>query len=213
MPRYGVPGGKYLLAHLIFCIKTCFIPSGCDRQRQGASAQGRPLPLPAALRGHNHNTNKVEHMNEILVSESKTLKLTNVLSRRIMPEEFANINLIVAQMENFVRSHGAQPIGPLVQHFVVTKGPKPEPQMYLLRQANQLIAPITDKQYHMDAVLRVRNCLYAHYVGPMSRNELASQKLSIYAFEHDIQLASSAYTIFVSQDDEDAVIDVFMEKE
>ena len=47
----------------------------------------------------------------------------------------------------------------------------------------------------------------------MSRNELASQKLSIYAFEHDIQLASSAYTIFVSQDDEDAVIDVFMEKE
>ena len=38
-------------------------------------------------------------MNEILVSESKTLKLTNVLSRRIMPEEFPNINLIVTQME------------------------------------------------------------------------------------------------------------------
>ena len=28
-------------------------------------------------------------MHEIQVSESKTLKLTNVLSRRIMPEEFA----------------------------------------------------------------------------------------------------------------------------
>ena len=49
-------------------------------------------------------------MKEILVAESKTLKLTNVLSRRIMPEEFANINLIVTQMENFVRSHDAQPI-------------------------------------------------------------------------------------------------------
>ena len=92
-------------------------------------------------------------MNEILVSESKTLKLTNVLSRRIMPEDFANINLIVTQMENFVRSHGAQPIGPLVQHICIAKGPKPEPQMYLLRQANQLITRL-DPQYHMDAVLR-----------------------------------------------------------
>ena len=62
-------------------------------------------------------------MNEILVSESKTLKLTNVLSRRIMPEDFANINLIVTQMENFVRSHGAQPIGPLVQH-ICRQGPQ-----------------------------------------------------------------------------------------
>ena len=87
-------------------------------------------------------------MNEILVSESKTLKLTNVLSRRIMPEDFANINLIVTQMENFVRSHGAQPIGPLVQHILVTKGPKPEAQMYLLRQANQMITRM-DPQYHM----------------------------------------------------------------
>ena len=151
-------------------------------------------------------------MKEILVAESKTLKLTNVLSRRIMPEEFANINLIVTQMENFVRSHDAQPIGPLVQHIVVTKGPKPEPQMYLLRQANQMITRL-DPQYHMDAVLRVKDCLYAHYVGPMARNDLASQKLNIYAFEHDIKLANSVYTIFVNQDDDEGTVDVFMEKE
>ena len=151
-------------------------------------------------------------MNEILVSESKTLKLTNVLSRRIMPEEFPNINLIVTQMENFVRSHGAQPIGPLVQHILVTKGPKPEAQMYLLRQANQMITRLAP-HYHMDAVLRVKNCLYAPYVAPMARNELATQKLNIYAFEHDIKLSGSAYSIFVSQDDDEGVVDVFMEKE
>lgn len=151
-------------------------------------------------------------MHEIQVSESKTLKLTNVLSRRIMPEEFSNINLIVTQMENFIRSHDAQPIGPLVQHILVTKGPKPEPQMYLLRQANQMITRL-DPQYHMDAVLRVKNCLYARYMGPMSRNELAAQKLNIFAFENDIKLSGSVYSIFVSQDDDDSVIDVFMEKE
>ena len=67
-------------------------------------------------------------MNEILVSESKTLKHTNVLSRRIMPEEIPNINLIVTQMENFVRRHGAQPIGPLAHHLPGNTGPKPRPQ-------------------------------------------------------------------------------------
>ena len=151
-------------------------------------------------------------MNEILVSESKTLKLTNVLSRRIMPEEFPNINLIVTQMENFVRSHGAQPIGPRVRQLWVSKGPKPHAKISLLSQANQMITRL-HPHYHMDAVLRVKNCLYAHYVGPMARNELATQKLNIYAFEHDIKLSGSAYSIFVSQDDDEGVVDVFMEKE
>ena len=53
----------------------------------------------------------------------------------------------------------------------------------------------------------MKNCLYAHYVGPMARNELATQKLNIYAFEHDIKLSGSAYSIFVSQDDDEGVVD------
>ena len=47
----------------------------------------------------------------------------------------------------------------------------------------------------------------------MNRNDLASQKLNIYAFEHDIKLANSVYTIFVNQDDDEGTVDVFMEKE
>ena len=150
-------------------------------------------------------------MNPIQVSESKTLKLTNVLSRRIMPEELQNIGTIVMQMDNFIKSQNALPIGPLVQHVQVTLGPKPEAQIYLMRQANQLITKI-DPQYHMDAVLRVEDCLYAHYTGPMAKSELATHKLNILAFENDIKLKNSSYTIFVNQDDDDAVVDVFMEK-
>ena len=65
--------------------------------------------------------------------------------------------------------------------------------------------------YHMDAVLRVKNCLYAHYTGPLSKSQLASAKLQIMAFENDIKLTDSSYTIYVNQDDDEAVIDVFME--
>lgn len=151
-------------------------------------------------------------MNSIQVSDSKTLKLTNVLSRRIMPEEIQSIPTILTQMDNYIRSQNALPVGPLVQHVVVVPGPQPEPQLYLMRQVNQLFARV-DAQYHMDAVLRVKNCLYAHFTGPMTKSDLAGQKLKILAFENDIKLKDSVYSIFVNQDDDEAVVDVFMEKD
>ena len=149
-------------------------------------------------------------MNEIKVAENKTLKLTNVLSRLVRPEELGNLPVILTQMQNFMKSNGAQPLGPLVQCIKLPAGPNPQPEIYMMQQATQLI-PRMEAGYSMDAVLRVRNCLYAHYVGPMSQSGLASQKLNIMAFENDIKLTGDNYTIYVNQDDDDAVIDVFME--
>ena len=149
-------------------------------------------------------------MNAIQISDNKTLKLTNVLSRTFTAEEMGNAMLILTQMDNFIKSHGAQPIGPLIQHVEVSGGANPTATFRFLRQASDFI-PRMDPEYHMDAVLRVRNCLYAHYTGPMAKSQLASQKLSILAFENDIELRNSVYTIYVNQDEDDAVVDVFME--
>ena len=80
----------------------------------------------------------------------------------------------------------------------------------MMQQATQLITQ-TEPGYEVDAVLRVKNCLYAHYTGPMAYSQLASSKLQILAFEKDLKLSGDTYTIFVNQDDDDAVIDVFME--
>ena len=149
-------------------------------------------------------------MNEIKVAENKTLKLTNVLSRVVQPEELANLPVILTQMQNFMKSNGAQPIGPLVQAIVEGTGPDHMPVMYMMQQATQMITQM-EPGYHMDAVLRVKNCLYAHYVGPMSQSGLASQKLNIMAFEHELELTGTVYTIFVNQDDDEGVVDTFME--
>ena len=149
-------------------------------------------------------------MREIQTAENKTLKLTNVVSRRIQPEEFNNMQIVLTQMHNFIKSNGAQPLGPLVQCIKLPAGPNPQPEVYMMQQATQLI-PRMEAGYSMDAVLRVRNCLYAHYTGPMAYSQLASSKLQILAFEKDLKLSGDTYTIFVNQDDDDAVIDVFME--
>ena len=149
-------------------------------------------------------------MNEIKVAENKTLKLTNVLSRVVQPEELANLPVILTQMQNFMKSNGAQPIGPLVQAIKPGTGPDQLPEMYMMQQATQMI-PNMEPGYHMDAVLRVKNCLYAHFTGPLAFNQLATAKLQIMAFENDIKLTGDNYTIYVNQDDDDAVVDVFME--
>ena len=149
-------------------------------------------------------------MNEIKVAENKTLKLTNVLSRAVQPEELANLPVILTQMQNFMKSNGVQPIGPLVQAIRMGTGPDHVPEMYMMQQATQMISKM-EPGYHMDAVLRVKNCLYAHYTGPLSQSQLASAKLQIMAFENDIKLTDNSYTIYVNQDDDEAVIDVFME--
>lgn len=149
-------------------------------------------------------------MNEIKTAENKTLKLTNVLSRRIMPEELASMPVILTQMHNFLKSNSAQPIGPLVQAVTVGTGPDHTPELYLMQQATQMVSQM-DPGYHMDAVLRVKNCLYAHYTGPMSHSQLAGSKLQIIAFENEIKLTGTSYTIYVNQDEDDAVVDVFME--
>ncbi len=52
-------------------------------------------------------------MKEIKVAENKTLKLTNVLSREIHPEEMASLPVVLTQMHNFIKSNNAQPLAPL----------------------------------------------------------------------------------------------------
>ena len=149
-------------------------------------------------------------MREIQTAENKTLKLTNVLSRLVRPEELGNLPVILTQMQNFMKSNGAQPIGPLVQAVKMGTGPDHVPELYMMQQATQMITQM-EPGYHMDAVLRVKGCLYAHFTGPMDHSSLASQKLNIYAYEHEIELTGTTYSIYVNQDSENGVMDVFME--
>ena len=114
----------------------------------------------------------------------------------------------MAQMHNFIKSNNAQPIGPIVQAMVV--GEDRQMHLYMMQQATQFIGQM-EQDYHMDAVLRVKNCLYAHYTGPMPESQLASYKLQVHAFENEQKLTGTSYTIYVNQDEDDAVVDVFME--
>ena len=160
--------------------------------------------------GRNLKKQVDDTMREIQVAEHKTLKLTNVLARKVDGSELGNLPVVLTQMQNFIRSHNAMPVGPIIQCVKMRTGPNPTADIYFMQQVNQLITRL-DPGYEMDAVLRVRNCLYAHYVGPMDHSSLASQKLDIYAFENEIERTGDVYSIYVNQDEDEGVLDVFME--
>ena len=152
-------------------------------------------------------------MSKIELSTNKSLKLMNVLSLEIELNQDFDLGTTVVKMDNYLKSKGAMPIGPLIQRTVysINEDQQLEIHAYLIRQTNNFIHNI-EAPYKMEPVIRVRNCMYAHYVGPEEKLKLAYDKINVTAFEEDITVANENYTIFIEKQDDNIVADIFVEK-
>ncbi len=152
-------------------------------------------------------------MNLLQYSDNKTLKLNNVLMRTLDEDDYNNFVTTVEQIEGYIKSKGSQPIGPLIQYaesFVNEKG-ETDIVIKLLRQSNNFFQHV-EPPYKMKSIIRVKNCMYVRYTGPEAKLGFAHDKIKLTAFEEDIELKGDSYTIFVDQDDDKIIADVFMEK-
>lgn len=151
--------------------------------------------------------------NKIQLSNNKVIKLTNVIIREINIQDTDDFYKLVLHMENYIKSKVATPIGPLIQktEYSVNDEGQLDIKVYLMRQANNFIHNV-EAPYTMESVLRVRNCMYARYTGPEEKLKLAYDKINVTAFEEDIELSNSNYTIFVDKQDDNIVADIFVEK-
>ena len=152
-------------------------------------------------------------MNKIELAYNKTLKLTNVLIVEIEMNEELNIDREITQMENFIKSKGALPVGPLIQKTAYETNESGEAviKVYLMRQANNFIHK-TESPYTMESIIRARNCFYVRYTGPEEKIKFGYDKINVDAFEKEIELANESYTIFVDKQDDTIVADIFVEK-
>ncbi len=146
-------------------------------------------------------------------SENKTLKLTNVLIKRLAEEDFENFEKSVEQMENYIKSKGYQPLGPLVQYTTTNVNENGELSVIikLMRQVSNYINHV-EPPYSMESVIRIKDCMYVRYTGPESKIKYAYDKINLTAFEEDIELKGDSYTVFVNQIDDNIVADIFMER-
>lgn len=154
-------------------------------------------------------------MNTIIIGESKTLKLQNVISVKLdlSSEDASLFDTEVSKMNTFIQTHGSRQIGPLIQYtnLEINEENEMDINMQFMLQADSFIHNV-QSPYHMDAILRVKNCLYARYNGPEDKVKFAYDKLGVYAFENDIELEGCNYTIYVDRNEEEEtmIADVFM---
>ncbi|ADL51180.1 hypothetical protein [Clostridium cellulovorans] len=149
---------------------------------------------------------------KIIVRENKILKLNNVLIREVNPNEFNDISRLSYMMESYIKSKGNNVIGPMINYSSAVLDDNRQARI-TLKLIVQLKNPIYDVIYPYEFVnqVRVTNCLFARFSEKGENLHYAYSKLELYAFENDIKLKGSNYTVFVENKDNKMVADIFME--
>ena len=149
------------------------------------------------------------------VKNDRTLKLNNVINRRVNEEELEDFNFLVEieKMRNFIRVHGATQIGPLIQHSKIRKDFNEDVKIYLefIMQCDRNICNVKNQYIHKP-VLKISNCMYCHYEGSENNLRFAREKIEILAFEEERKLMGDCYTVYIDVNDKTEIIraDVFM---
>lgn len=156
----------------------------------------------------------VIYLGKLNIHQNKILKLSNALVKRLNNQHEDNeYNKIVQQMENYIKARGAMPVGPLIQYTSPTINENGEIDivMELIIQSNKFLYNV-ETPYYMKSIIKVKNCLYVRYIGDESNLNVAYDKISVTAYEEDIELKGNSYTIYVEQQDDCITADVFMER-
>ena len=152
-------------------------------------------------------------MPQIEFRENKILKLTNVLSRKVQGKELFNQDKQIAMLMNWVKAKEYQTVGPLIMYSTGITGVDAEGQpiidsriMVQLNTSNVRL----ELPYFFEKEVRVTNCLLARFHGEADKLQFATNKLTLYAYENDLELTGETYIVLMEQQENKLLADVFM---
>ena len=151
---------------------------------------------------------------KITIKENKILKLSNVLIREVSQNEVIDIIKITYMMDSYIKSKGNSTVGPMI-NYTDSEGDENGQAKLKISIMMQLKNPIhnVDKPYEFKNQIRVKNCLFARFIEKEENLQFAYSKLGVFAFENNIKLKGDTYTVFVNNNEEGIVADIFMELE
>lgn len=144
--------------------------------------------------------------------ENKVLKLLNVLSRPVPMEELMNQGKQLAMLESWIKAKGYTKQGPLIIYSSGIKGmdgDKPIIDSYIMFQLHNNNVRL-ELPYGFETEIRIENCLMARFNDHSDKLQFATQKLTLFAYENDIELTGETYIIFLNQAEDNLLADVFM---
>ena len=149
----------------------------------------------------------------IELRENKILKLTNLLSRKVPSDEIFNQDKQIQMLINWIQAKGYKTVGPLITYSSGVKGLDAENKpiidsriMLQLRQSDVRV----QLPYRFEKELRITNCLLARFNDKSEYIQYATNKLTLFAYENDLTLTGETYIVFIEQNGEHLVADVFM---
>lgn len=153
-------------------------------------------------------------MSKLQIAYKKTLKLQTPFIREVNIEELEDLETVVYQMENYMKSKGVKPIGPMIQCTTtfLTESHETDVKIELILQADKYFSKF-EPPYKMLPQLRIANCLFTRVVGKEYFLKYAYDKLNLTAFEEDIPLTGRTFTVYTSMGEDQFSADIFAECE
>ena len=143
--------------------------------------------------------------------ENKTLKITNALIRENSAHE-KDEKRSIYMMDAYIKTKGVLTKGPFITYSSGIIGIENGNPIICSQFIMQLLEPLNhcETPYIFKSEIRAGPCLFVRFTGSQNNLNYAYAKIGVHAFENDIKLDGSSYTVFVTQSEENAVIDIFM---
>lgn len=155
-------------------------------------------------------------MNKLIFCESKILKLKNTIRFEVTEKnKKTNMNILIEQIRSYIKSKGANPVGPIIQY---TENYVLDAEEYgidsaIILQCDKHINNV-QLPYIFEEEIKIENALYCRYQGPAEKLGLGYDKINVEAFDKDIEVGDKCYSIFLNNDmiGSEMTVDIFMTK-
>ena len=151
-------------------------------------------------------------MPQIEFKENKVLKLINVLSRKVPAKELFLQDKQIIMLQNWVKAKGYETQGPLIMYSSGIKdmdGEEPIIDSMLMVQLKNSSVRL-EIPYSFEKEIRIENCLMARFHDEPEKMRFAINKLTLFAYENNIELTGETYIILINEEDKKMAADIFM---
>lgn len=147
---------------------------------------------------------------EILIQENKKLILKNVVCKELLGLSYYDLDKEIQKFQSTIMAKNLHVYGPLIiKNFgthlqddgVVTV------DVAILTQAKDYMI-MKDSMIVEDEHV-CSNCVYTHFDGRQEDIQMAYNKADIYIYENNLDTTGVVYTLYLSRDTNNAVIDIF----